>query len=116
MPTRSWRRAGAALLTLAGAAALAFAAFDRAGEFALIERPWEASALTWVALLSLAGAALTPRPRLAGGLVALAAAWAALVISRLGEVSNPALVGAALLALAGSLALAGPLRLSLIHI
>lgn len=110
MPTRSWRRAGAVLLTLAGAAALAFAAFDRAGEFALIERPWEASALTWAALLGLAGAVLTPRSGLAAGLIALAAAWAALVISRLGEVPNLVLVGAALLALAGLLALARSLR------
>ncbi|MES4792682.1 MAG: hypothetical protein C4321_06530, partial [Chloroflexota bacterium] len=51
----------AVVLALVGLAAILIASFERAGEPALLERPWEASALSWAALVSLFGTAASVR-------------------------------------------------------
>ncbi len=110
MPMRPWRRAAPVFLALAGAGALAAAAVDLVGGFALAARPWEGSALAWAVLAALSGTLLSLRSQVAASVLWLAAAWAAFVIVRLGEVPAIAVPGSGLLGLAGLFALAGPLR------
>ncbi len=93
-------RAPGSLLAAAGGIALVVAARLRSGEFSLLERPWDASALTWAALVAFAGSAAGLRSALAGAVLLLAAAWAACVIAVLGAVPAIGLAGGAALAAA----------------
>ncbi|MCX7617525.1 alkaline phosphatase [Tepidiforma sp.] len=100
-------RGGALTIGAAGVAFVAAAGWQRAGEFALLERPWDASALTWAALVGLAGCGAGLRSSLGAALLFLAAAWSVAVVASLGTVEPAGIAGAAFLAAAG-LALAAP--------
>lgn len=101
MTGTAFARGGAAAVAAGGAALVAAAGWQRAGEFALLERPWDASALTWAALVALAGCVAALRSSLGAALLLLAAAWSVAVIASLGRVEPPGYAGAVLLAGAG---------------
>ncbi|GIW13029.1 MAG: hypothetical protein KatS3mg062_0468 [Tepidiforma sp.] len=104
------RAAVAAALASAGAAAAAFASYTRAGELALLERPWDASALAWVAIAAIAAVALLPRLPLLAAVVWLAAAGAIALVARLEAIALTAAAAACLFVVAAVSALAGPVR------
>ncbi|WP_322818636.1 alkaline phosphatase D family protein [Tepidiforma sp.] len=96
----------AVVLALVGLAAILIASFERAGEPALLERPWEASALSWAALVSLFGtAAFVRRPAFAS-FPWLATAWSVVAVAWLGSVPLVGIAGASVLILAAALSLA----------
>ncbi|MEJ5222025.1 MAG: hypothetical protein WHT63_08475, partial [Tepidiforma sp.] len=74
-------RGGALAIGAAGVAFVAAAGWQRAGEFALLERPWDASALTWAALVGLAGCGAGLRSSLGAALLFLGAAWSVAVVA-----------------------------------
>lgn len=96
----------AVILALAGLLAILLASLERAGEPALLERPWEASALSWAALVSLLGTVAFVRRPVIASFPWLATAWTVVVVASLGTVPLVGLAGASALTLGAALSLA----------